>query len=160
MSRRPNGIIRLSAVEMAQQIKSGKLSAQEVVEAHIQRIEAVNPQLNAVVIPLFEEALAQAVAADEAQQRGEPLGPLHGVPVTIKEQHRVGGTQTTLGATHQIGKVYNSEGPLVRKLRQAGAIILGLANLHGADLRLHVLAPVDVEGRRGWYSAPLNKPRR
>ena len=129
MSRRPNGTIRLSAVELAQQIKAGNLSAQEVVEAHIQRIEAVNPQLNAVVIPLFEEARAQAVEADEAQRRGETLGPLHGVPVTIKEQHRVGGTQTTLGATHQIGKVYNSEGPLVRKLRQAGAIILGKTNI-------------------------------
>ena len=52
----------MSAVELAQQIKAGNLSAQEVVEAHIQRIEAVNPQLNAVVIPLFEDARAQAVA--------------------------------------------------------------------------------------------------
>jgi fatty acid amide hydrolase len=108
MCRRPKETFRLSAVELAQQIKAGNLSAQEVVEAHIQRIEAVNPQLNAVVIPLFEEARAQAVAADEAQRRGEPLGPLHGVPVTIKEQHRVDGAQTTLGATHQVGKVYDS----------------------------------------------------
>lgn len=122
-------ITDLSAAELAQQIKAGHFSTQEVVEAHIKQIEAVNPQLNAVVIPLFEEARAQAVAADEAQRRGEPLGPLHGVPLTIKEQYRVKGTQTTLGATHQTGKVYDSEGPLVRKLRQAGAIILGKTNV-------------------------------
>ena len=122
-------ITDLSASIIAQQIKTGDLSAQKVVEAHIQRIEAVNPQLNAVVIPLFDEARALAVAADEAQRRGEPLGPLHGVPITIKEQYRVKGTQTTLGATHQIGKIYDSEGLLVRKLRQAGAIILGKTNI-------------------------------
>jgi fatty acid amide hydrolase len=127
--QRVETITDLSASELAQQIKAGHLSAQEVIEAHIQRIEAVNPQLNAVVIPLFEEARAQAVAADEAQRRGDPLGPLHGVPITIKEQHRVKGTQTTLGATHQIGKIYDAEGPLVRKLRQAGAIILGKTNI-------------------------------
>lgn len=127
MCSQPNRTIGLSAVELARQNKAGNLSAQEVVEARIQRIEALNPQLNAVVIPLFEEARAQAVAADETQPRSGPLGPLHGVPVTIKEQHRVSGTQTTLGATHQIGNIYNSEGPLVRKLRQTGAIILGKA---------------------------------
>ena len=122
-------ITNLSASEIAQRIQAGHLSARNVVEAHIQRIEAVNPQLNAVVIPLFDQARNQAVAADQAQRRGEPLGPLHGVPITIKEQHRVKGTQTTLGATHQIGKVYHSEGPLVTMLRQAGAIILGKTNI-------------------------------
>ena len=122
-------ITDLSASEIAQRIQAGHLSAREVVESHIQRIEAVNPQLSAVVIPLFEEARTQAVAADQAQRRGEPLGPLHGVPITIKEQHRVKGTQTTLGAAHQMGKVYRSEGPLVTKLRQAGAIILGKTNI-------------------------------
>ncbi len=122
-------ITDLSASELAQQIKAGHLTAQAVVEAHIKRIEAVNPQLNAIVIPLFKEALTQAMEADRARSRGEPLGPLHGVPITIKEQHRVKGTQTTLGATNKIGNVYNSEGPLVSKLRQARAIILGKTNI-------------------------------
>jgi fatty acid amide hydrolase len=122
-------ITDLSASEQAQEIRSGHLSAREVVEAHIQRIEAVNPKLNAVVIPLFDQARAEAAAADDARHRGDPLGPLHGVPITIKEQHRVKGTPTTLGATHQIGKLYDAEGPLVRKLREAGAIILGKTNL-------------------------------
>jgi fatty acid amide hydrolase len=100
-----------------------------VVDAHIRRIEAVNPQLNAVVIPLFDEARAQAEEADQARSRGDDLGALHGVPVTIKEQFKVKGTQTTLGATNKVGNVYHSEGPLVTRLREAGAIILGKTNI-------------------------------
>ncbi|HEY76093.1 MAG TPA: amidase [Thermoflexia bacterium] len=122
-------ITDLSASVLAEMIQAGELSALEVTEAHIRRIEAVNERINAVVIPLFDKARAQAREADERRARGEPLGPLHGVPVTIKEQYRVAGTQTTLGATNQIGNVYHDEGPLVTKLRQAGAIILGKTNI-------------------------------
>jgi len=118
-----------SASELAEQLREGELSAHEVIEAHIRRIEKVNPQLNAVVIPLFEQARTQAEEADQKRGRGESLGPLHGVPVTIKEQYRVAGTQTTLGATSKIGNVYNDEGPLVTALRDAGAIILGKTNI-------------------------------
>jgi fatty acid amide hydrolase len=95
-TKSPEALTDLSASELAQRIKAGELSAREVIEAHIQRIEAVNEQLNAVVIPLFDEARAQAAEADKAASRGEPLGPLHGVPVTIKEQFRVADTETTL----------------------------------------------------------------
>ncbi|HSG16899.1 MAG TPA: amidase family protein, partial [Anaerolineae bacterium] len=94
-----NGVTELSAAELASKIRDGQLSAQEVTEAHINRIQAVNGKLNAVVIPLFDQARGEAAAADEMRQRGEQLGPLHGVPVTIKEQYRVANTQTTLGAT-------------------------------------------------------------
>lgn len=117
------------ASELAKRITAGDFSAYDVVESHIRRIEAVNPQLNAIVIPLFDQARAQAKEADKKHARGEWLGPLHGVPVTIKEQYRVAGTQTTLGVTNKIGNVYNDEGPLVSALRQAGAIILGKTNI-------------------------------
>jgi fatty acid amide hydrolase len=119
----------LSASELAERLREGDFSARDVVEAHIRRIEAVNPQLNAVVISLFDQARAQAEEADKKHARGDLLGPLHGVPMTIKEQYRVAGTQITLGATHQIGNVYNDEGPLVTALRRAGAIILGKTNI-------------------------------
>jgi fatty acid amide hydrolase len=122
-------ITTLGAVELARRIRAGELTASEVVEAHIQHIQAVNAQLNAVVIPLFDQARAQAARADQAQERGEPLGPLHGVPVTIKEQYRVAGTETTIGLPGQVGRVYDTDGPLVSKLRQAGAIILGKTNV-------------------------------
>lgn len=126
----PSAVITsLSASELAEKIKIGELTAQEVTEAFIHRIEEVNPKINAVIIPVFNEARAQAIEADQKQARGEPLSPLHGVPVTIKEQYRVAGTQTTLGATSKIGNVYHDEGPLVKKLREAGAIILGKTNV-------------------------------
>jgi Asp-tRNA(Asn)/Glu-tRNA(Gln) amidotransferase A subunit family amidase len=82
-------ITNLSALELAEKIKADELSVLEVTEAHIQRIEAMNPRLNAVVIPLFDQACTQAKEADKKRARGDPLGPLHGVPVTIKEQYRV-----------------------------------------------------------------------
>ena len=87
-------ITALSATEMAQQIATGALSSSEVVEAHIRRIEEVNPLINAVVVPLFEQARREAKAADTALARGESLGPLHGVPITIKESFDVAGTPT------------------------------------------------------------------
>lgn len=119
----------LSASELAERIRSGEISATEVTEAHIARLEEVNPSLNAVVIPLFDEARAQAAAADEALTRGAEVGPLHGVPVTIKEQFRVAGTQTTLGASARVGNVNDDEGPLVTALRRAGATVLGKTNV-------------------------------
>jgi fatty acid amide hydrolase len=119
----------ISSTEIAQKIKAGEITSKEVVEAHIRRIEDVNPNLNALVIPLFDEALAQAEAADKQQVNGEPLGLLHGVPVTIKEQFHVAGTQTTLGLENQVGNIASEDGPLVSRLRKAGAIILGKTNV-------------------------------
>ena len=122
-------ITDLSAVELAQETTSGSLSATEVVEAYLARVNTVNPGLNAIVIPLFDEARARAKELDEDLARGDVPGPLHGVPVTIKEQFCVAGTQITLGAKNKIGNVSETEGPLVRKLRQAGAVILGKTNV-------------------------------
>ena len=90
-------ITSLSASALAEQIKAGDISALAVTEAHIRRIEAVNERLNAVVVPLFDEARAQAAEADKRRSGGEPLGSLHGVPVTIKDQFHVKGLPTTFG---------------------------------------------------------------
>ncbi len=122
-------ILQLSATELAARIREGDISAQAVVAVHIQRIEAVNPKLNAVVFPLFEEARAAAQAADEARARGAALGPLHGVPITIKDQFLVKGTPTTWGLKHRAGHRAAADGPLVGRLRAAGAIILGKTNI-------------------------------
>jgi amidase len=72
-------------VETASAIRSGAISAVEVVEAHLARMRAINPKLNAVVVDLSEEALAAAQAADKQRAKGKELGLLHGVPITIKE---------------------------------------------------------------------------
>ena len=78
-------IWQMSAVETAEATRSGRLSCTEVVEAHCERFEAVNPDLNAVTVDLRERALETARARDEAFRAGAAAGPLHGVPVTIKE---------------------------------------------------------------------------
>ncbi|HET8844574.1 MAG TPA: amidase family protein [Ktedonobacteraceae bacterium] len=122
-------LIGLSASEIARGIATGHLSSQEVVEAHIRRIEMVNPRLNAVVVPLFEQARAQAIHADRLREQGTLLGPLHGVPITLKEQFLVSGTPTTVGLMSYKSQIMEHEGPLVTRLRQAGAIILGKTNV-------------------------------
>ncbi len=129
MNRENKKLTEMSITELAKMIRSGDVSSQEIVEAHIQRIEAVNPKLNAVVIPLFDEAIDQAKLADKLQRQDKPLGPLHGIPITIKEQYQVMDTQTTLGLRHLMGNFAKQEGPLVTRLRSAGAIILGKTNV-------------------------------
>jgi fatty acid amide hydrolase len=119
----------MGARELARKIQARELTSSEVTEAFIHRIEEVDPLLNAVVVPLFDEARSQAIEADRALSEGRVLGPLHGVPVTIKEQFNVKGTRTTLGLQSQVGKVYDWEGTLVTKLRKAGAVILGKTNV-------------------------------
>lgn len=122
-------VIWQSAGTLAGRIRSGELSAQSVVEACIRRIEAVNPELNAVIFPLFAQARQAAEQADAALRRGDPLGPLHGVPITIKEQFLVQGTPTTMGYVREAGHRAAADGPLVARLRAAGAIILGKTNV-------------------------------
>jgi len=138
-------ITSLTATEIARKIGAGEVSAHEVVDAHIHRIEEVNPRLNAVVIPLFEQARKEAEAADAAQHRGDPLGPLHGVPITIKEQFLVKGTATTFGLPHQKNHRATEDGPLVKRLRDAGAIILGKTNT--AQLLIYIESDNELYGR-------------
>src|SRR5262245_12078456 len=90
-------LTRLPAVELAARIARGELSAVDALEAYLARIEKLNPRLNAVVTPRFDEARVAARAVDEARHRGEPLGPLAGVPLTIKDSFDVVGTPTTIG---------------------------------------------------------------
>ncbi len=122
-------ITDMGAKKLALMIRNQELTSAEVTEAFIRRIQEVDPSLNAVVVPLFDEARAQAAAADEAMARGEVLGPLHGVPVTIKEQYNVKGTPTTLGIPNLADNVYDWEGFLVSRLRAAGAVFLGKTNV-------------------------------
>ncbi len=120
---------RLSAIEMADRVARREISARQLTEAHIARIEAVNPALNAVVVPLFETARAAASQADELQGSGAALGALHGVPITIKEAFHVAGTPSTMGLKALADKPVETDGPLVARLEAAGAIILGKTNV-------------------------------
>ena len=117
-----------SASELAAMIATGDVSAAEVVEAHIERIEAVNPRINAVVSKRYAAARAEAQAADAVRKSGNELGPLHGVPITIKDCLDVQGMPTTFGLPNRREHRAVADDPYVRRLRQAGAIILGKTN--------------------------------
>ncbi|MFG6198853.1 amidase family protein [Nonomuraea sp. JJY05] len=90
-------IWEMSAWELARQIQARTVSSREAVEAHLRRIAEVNPSVNAVTVVLTERALQAADAADRALASGLPVGPLCGVPVTVKENIDVAGSATTLG---------------------------------------------------------------
>lgn len=135
----------LTATELAAGIRAGRFSSREAVEAHIRRIEAVNPRLNALIIPLFEQARREADAADARLRTGSPIGPLHGVPITIKEQFLVAGTPTTVGLKREVGHRAAADGPLIARLRSAGGIILGKTNI--AQLLFYVESDNPVYGR-------------
>src|SRR2546421_8318368 len=83
---RTTRLTQAGAAEIARLIAAGDISSSQAVEEHIARIEDVNPRVNAVVVPFFKRARAEAAEADRKRQRGERLGALHGVPITLKEQ--------------------------------------------------------------------------
>jgi len=118
----------LSAVSMVEQIRQKKLSPVELIEAHFARIGKLNPKLNAFVQVDVDGARHQAHAAEDAVIRGEKLGPLHGVPVSIKSSIEVKGLRCEAGSKLRTGFVAAQDAPLVSRLRKAGAIILGNTN--------------------------------
>ena len=122
-------VLRISATELAQLIRDRQISVVEVVTACLQQIEYLNSQINAVVTLDRENALKKAQAADEALERGENWGVLHGVPVTIKDTLEVAGLPTTAGYLPTKDYVSKEDAPVVARLKAAGAIILGKTNL-------------------------------
>jgi amidase len=120
---------RMSATELAAAIRSKQASSQAVIEAHLRRIEAVNPTINAVTVVLAEQALQAAKAADHAVAAGGELPPLHGVPFTVKENLDLAGTPTTQGAKALAEAYPSRDAPAVERLRAAGAIPIGRTNL-------------------------------
>lgn len=131
-----NEFWRLDATALAAVIRSGRASAREVVTSTLARLDAVNPHLNAVVQQMHDEALDAALAADNAQARGEPLGPLHGVPVTIKVNTDQRGHATTNGVEAFKANVAKEDAPVVANLRRAGAIIIGRTNTPAFSMRI------------------------
>ena|SRR5438105_4000504 len=119
----------LSATSMAEQIRQKKLSPVELVEAHLAKIARLNPQLNAFVQVDADTALRQARVAEHSVTQGQSLGPLHGVPLSIKSSIDVGGgLRCEAGTKLRAGCVPSPDAPLVARLRKAGAIILGVTN--------------------------------
>lgn len=121
-------IIYASARTMGRAVRDKELSAVEVVEAHLRRIDEVNPKLNAVVHLSAERALSEARDADAATARGESSGPFHGVPMTVKDSHDAQGLVSTGGTKGREGFVPERDATTVARMRAAGAIVLGKTN--------------------------------
>jgi len=118
-----------TATETAQAIRRREVSCREVVLAQLERVRRHNPSLNAIVTLDEEGALRRADQADEALARGLSWGPLHGVPITIKDAFETAGLRTTAGYPPLAHHVPASDAPLVARLRAAGAVVLGKTNL-------------------------------
>ncbi|MBV9745042.1 MAG: amidase [Acidobacteriia bacterium] len=118
----------LSAVEMARLIRSKKLSARELLAAHLKQIERVNPKVNAIVTLTAEKATEAARRADEAQARGAALGPLHGLPVVHKDLFDTAGVRTTYGSRIFKDHVPTQDAIIVERITKAGAISVGKSN--------------------------------
>ena len=121
-------LIYRSAASLADAIRRKEVSSLEVVEAHLRRIHEVNPAINAVVQLVEERAIHEARAADAALHAGRLDGPLHGVPMTIKDSLDTAGIITTGGTLGRKNFVPEVDAPPVARLRAAGAVLLGKTN--------------------------------
>lgn len=126
---------RLSATELAEAIRARRISAREATHSVLDRIDEINPRINALVGVHHESALAAADAADAALARGDAVGALHGVPVSIKVNIDVAGEPTTDGVLAFQDNLAQEDSPLVASLRQAGAIVVGRNNAPAFSLR-------------------------
>src|SRR5437773_3135276 len=119
---------RRSLCVMVSLVRGGEVSPVELVEAHLAQIERLNPKLNAFVVVLADEARRQAREAEAALRRGDRVGPLHGIPVTVKDSFDVAGHPTLCGSKLRLGHRAGRDATSVARLRSAGAIVIGKTN--------------------------------
>ena len=126
--RQTNELVFMSAVELATRIRRKDVSAREVMQAHLAQIERANPRVNAIVTLVADRAMADAARADEALARGQPLGPLHGLPIAHKDLVETAGIRTTRGSPFYRDFVPTNDAPIITRMRAAGAVTLGKTN--------------------------------
>jgi amidase len=122
-------VVFSSTTQLAAAIRAGRVSATEVLDAHLAQIDAHNPVLNAVVTVVAEQARERARDADDALARGRVWGPLHGVPFTLKDAHSTAGVRTTVGFPPLANQVPHEDGTVAARLKAAGGILLGKTNV-------------------------------
>jgi amidase len=140
----------LDAVELGEMIRRRQVSCREAVTAALGRLDAVNGKINAVVRPLHQQALAEAAAADEALARGAAVGPLHGVPITIKVNVDQAGCPTDNGVVAFKELMATRDNPVVANLRRAGGIVVGRTNAPAFSMRWFTSNTLHGETRNPW----------
>ena len=124
-----NNYIFKSATELSRLIRNKEATSTAIVKAHLDHIKAHDPSIGAIVVLLEQEAMQEAAACDQEAEAGQFRGPLHGVPMTIKEQFWLKGTQSTLNTNRLKDWVAPKDALVVKRLKDAGAIILGKTNV-------------------------------
>ena len=124
-----SSIHQLSLVQLYQLVRGREFSVIELVAAHLDRIEQFNAQLNAFIEVRREDALREAKTADDAVKRGDDVGPLHGIPLSIKSSIAVAGLKHECGSRTRAGLVAQEDAVIVQRLKRAGAIVLGNTNV-------------------------------
>lgn len=137
MSIAMSALWQLSAVELAEMMRKRQASSREVVDAHLERIEAVDGAVNAVPVVMRDEAVDAARAADQAVASGADLPRFHGVPFVVKSNIDVAGTPTTQGLKALAGAYPTCDAPIVQRMRAAGAIPIGRTNMPNGAIRWH-----------------------
>ncbi len=143
----------LPAVELAAQIRNGTLSAESAVASVLARIERVQPKLNPFVTVCADEALAAACRADAARARGDRLGPLHGVPVSVKDILNTAGVRTTWGSRLMADNVPDADAVAVARLKAAGAILVGKTTTSEFAWKVLTDSPLTGITRNPWNPA-------
>ena len=146
-------LTRLSAVELARLVRTKKASPVEVVEAHLAAIQRINPAVNAFCTVAAEKALAWAREAERAVKKRAKLKPLHGVPVAIKDLTLTAGIRTTFGSTLYRDHVPTEDAEVVRRLKAAGAIVLGKTNTPEFGAGANTVNKVFGATRNPWNTA-------
>src|ERR1700676_1349883 len=139
----PSKIVMMNAVTLADAIRARKVSCVEVMTAYLDHIDKINPCVNAIVA-LQDRAslLAQSEERDRQVARGEVMGPLHGMPLAVKDLMPVKGIRMTMGSPILKDFVPNADGIMVKRLRKAGAIFIGKTNTPEFGLGSHTYNPV------------------
>jgi amidase len=142
-----------SARELASLIQSGAVSPLEVLDAHLDAIARINPKLNAIVTLAADAARTAAKAAEDAAASGTPLGPLHGLPIGIKDITPTAGIRTTFGSPIYKDNVPQQDAEVVRRLKAAGAIVLAKTNTPEFATGANTVNPVFGATRNPWNPA-------
>src|SRR6202453_4585528 len=126
-----NKLVRLETIQdLAPRLRRKEVSPVELTRVCLERIEKLNPVLNAFITVTADSALAEACAAEDEIERGEWRGPLHGIPIAIKDLIDTAGVRTTAASALFKDRIPTEDAEVVRRLRRAGAVILGKNNLH------------------------------
>ncbi len=119
----------LSATELSKKIKAREITSTQLTKHFIDRIEKYDDSINAVVVRIFDKALEDAKKADAALENGEDWGPLHGLPMTIKESYKIKDTKATWGNENYKNNMGDADGLAVKRFKNAGAHFLGKTNV-------------------------------